>query len=57
VNGAAGIYIFPGAGANRVTGNRIEGFQWPIVDGGDDTMIRGRPTHRCSDTVMNCVDG
>jgi hypothetical protein len=27
-----------------VTGNRIDGFQWPIVDGGDETMIRGKPT-------------
>lgn len=43
-NGAVGIYIFPGAENNRITGNRVDGFQWPIVDGGDDTMIRGKPT-------------
>lgn len=44
VDGAAGIYIFPGAEKNRITGNRISGFEEAIVDGGIDTMARGNPT-------------
>jgi parallel beta-helix repeat protein len=44
VNGAGGIYLFPGSEGNTFTGNRIEGFAWPIVDGGDETVIRGKPT-------------
>jgi len=44
LDGAAGIYIFPGADKNRITGNRISGFEEAIVDGGTDTMARGNPT-------------
>lgn len=41
--GAVGIYILPGTSVNRVTGNRISGFEFPLFDGGDDSMIRGTP--------------
>jgi len=44
MDGAAGIYVFPGADKNRITGNRISGFEEAIVDGGTDTMARGNPT-------------
>ena len=43
LNGAAGVYIFPGSAGNVFTGNRFDGFEWPIIDGGDDTIIRGKP--------------
>lgn len=42
-NGAVGIYIFPGVESNDVTGNRIQGFVSPIVDGGTDSKVRGTP--------------
>jgi parallel beta-helix repeat protein len=43
-NGAAGVYVFPGATDNRITGNRIGGFEEQIVDGGTGTMARGNPS-------------
>jgi len=43
-NGAAGVYVFPDATDNRITGNRIGGFEWQIVDGGTGTMARGNPS-------------
>lgn len=43
-DGGAGIYIFPGSEGNKLTGNRISGFTWPIVDGGEDTMEHGNPS-------------
>ncbi|MEX0995140.1 MAG: right-handed parallel beta-helix repeat-containing protein, partial [Balneolaceae bacterium] len=42
--GAAGIYIYSSSEGNKLTGNRIRGFEWPIVDGGEDTMARGNPS-------------
>jgi len=44
VDGAAGVYVFPGATKNRLNGNRISGFAVAIVDGGTDTIARGNPT-------------
>lgn len=41
--GAVGIYIYPGSSSNKVTGNRISGFDHPLVDGGESSMIRGTP--------------
>lgn len=41
---AVGLYIYAGSGPNRVTGNRFSGFEDEIYDGGDGTMIRGKPT-------------
>ncbi len=41
--GAAGIYILPGSADNKVTGNRINGFSYTIIDGGTDSMVRGTP--------------
>ena len=43
VNGAAGVYIYPGSAGNTFAGNRIEGFDWSLLDGGDDTVVRGKP--------------
>lgn len=45
-DGGAGIYIFPDTESeeNKLTGNRISGFEWPIFDGGDDTMEKGNPS-------------
>lgn len=43
-NGAVGIYVFPTSDKNKITGNRISGFETPIYDGGDDTMERGNPS-------------
>ena len=42
-DGAAGIYVFEGSERNRITGNRIVGFEWPLFDDGDGTMVRGTP--------------
>ncbi len=42
--GAVGVYIFPGTSDSKVTGNKISGFTDPIVDGGDDSLIKGPPT-------------
>lgn len=41
--GAVGVWIFPETSVNRLTGNRISGFAFPLYDGGDDSMIRGTP--------------
>ena len=40
-NGAAGVYIYAGATANQLTGNRINGFETLIWDDGDGTVARG----------------
>ncbi|MEX0769567.1 MAG: right-handed parallel beta-helix repeat-containing protein [Balneolaceae bacterium] len=44
VEGAVGIYVFPGTNGNKLTGNRIRGFEASIIDGGEDTMARGNPS-------------
>lgn len=41
--GAVGIYVFPNFSNNKVTGNRISGFGTSIVDGGDNSLIKGTP--------------
>lgn len=41
--GAVGVYIFPGSSNNKVTGNRISGFEFPILDGGENSLIKGSP--------------
>ncbi|SHF97052.1 parallel beta-helix repeat (two copies) [Fodinibius roseus] len=41
--GAIGVYVFPGTSENNITGNRINGFDTFLYDGGDDSMIRGTP--------------
>lgn len=43
-NGAVGIFVFPTSDKNKITGNRISGFDFPIYDGGDDTLERGNPS-------------
>ncbi|MDP1569495.1 MAG: right-handed parallel beta-helix repeat-containing protein [Vicinamibacterales bacterium] len=40
-DGAGGVYIYPGSTATRITGNRITGFEAPIIDGGTGTVARG----------------
>lgn len=41
VNGAAGVYVYGGSTANRITGNRFDGFEVPIADNGNQTVARG----------------
>lgn len=43
-NGGAGIYVVSDVTGNKLTGNRIRGFQWPVINDGDDTMARGNPS-------------
>lgn len=43
-DGGAGIYIFGGSEGNKLTGNRISGFEYAIFDDGDDTMEKGNPS-------------
>ena len=41
--GAVGVYIFSGSAKNKVTGNRISGFENPIFDGGNNSLVKGTP--------------
>ena len=41
--GEVGIYIYPASSYNKITGNRINGFTVPVIDGGNESMIRGTP--------------
>ncbi|MDZ7744804.1 MAG: right-handed parallel beta-helix repeat-containing protein [Candidatus Saccharibacteria bacterium] len=42
-DGAVGVYFFPGSEKNRLTGNRVSGFAYPVYDGGDN-VVRGLVT-------------
>lgn len=42
-DGAVGIYVLSGT-ANRLTGNRTDGFDTGVVDSGDDTAEHGNPS-------------
>lgn len=45
--GGAGIYLLPGASENKLTGNRISGFESNVIDAtdeSDENLIKGNPS-------------